>query len=94
LVTLSTESVLAGLGALIGCITFLFKMLQSAQQREIQSINNGCALLVKAKDETIQEKDETIAWLKQELRLALRTTERATTAAETATTVAKNASEP
>lgn len=82
MIQVSTESVLAALGALIGCITFLFKMLQSAQQREV-------ATLRQSKDETIAEKDKTIAWLKEEIQLSLRTTERSVTAAEVALSAVK-----
>ncbi len=77
---------MAGLAALIGCITFLFKALQGAQSREITTLKEQC-------EARIQEKDETITWLKAELRTSLRTTERATSAAETATAVTKKAAE-
>lgn len=77
MITISTESVLAGLAALIGCITFLFKLLQNSHTREIQTLTTAC-------DDRLKEKDNTILWLKEELRTSLKTTERATVAAETA----------
>ncbi len=84
--TISNEQLLIGLGALIGCITFLFKMLQSSQAREIKTLRESC-------EERVREKDATIDWLKEQVRTSLRTTERATTAAETATGVAKKATD-
>ncbi len=91
MISISTESVLAGLTALISCIVFMFKMLQNSHVREIAACARELETLRHAKDETIREKDETILWLKEEVRLSLRTTERATVAAESATTVAREA---
>ncbi len=84
--TLSNEQVLMGLGSLVGCIVFMFKLVQSSHSREVDTLRAAC-------EARVNEKDETILWLKEELRTSLRTTERATSAAETATTVAKKASE-
>lgn len=84
MIQISTESVLAGLGALIACITFLFRALQSSQSRELKTLSESC-------DQRIKEKDATIEWLKNQIQTSLRTTERAATAAETATVVAKKA---
>jgi hypothetical protein len=87
LITISTEMGITAIIGLVGCISFLFKLLINSKNQELKSLTD-------AKNETIREKDETIRWLKDELRISLRTTERATTAAETATVVAKKAIEP
>ena len=82
----SNEQILALIVFLSGLIGTMFKLLQSSQSREFTTLKESC-------EARIEEKDETITWLKAELRTSLRTTERATTAAETATHVAKKASE-
>lgn len=80
--TITSEQIIAIALGLIGCISFLFRLL-------IKSMESAHQQTVSAMNEVIKTKDEAIGWYRDELRQALRTNERATSAAEKATTVAQ-----